>query len=165
MPPKLKVVRPAKVYPEDYVPKTVGDEVEWLVTQWYASIGQPIPADEVGIGAKLDALEREKFDKEFQIVRETPKEVFEEDVKPEFGTPAFWAWTWKQKAKKNAERAAQGLPPLPTKKEAEAAKAQKAKEREAAKAEKVAEAAKKLAEKEAKKAAKEAKEAKKATKN
>jgi hypothetical protein len=162
MPPKLKVVRPAKVYPEDYVPKTIGDEVEWLVTQWYASNGQTIPADEVGIGAKVDAMERARFDAEFQIVRETPKEVFEEDVKPEFGTPAFWAWTWKQKAKKNAERAAQGLPPLPTKKEAEAAKAQKAKEREAAKAEKVAEAAKKLAEKEAKKAAK---EAKKATKN
>ncbi len=159
MPPKLKVVRPAKVYPEDYVPKTVGDEVEWLVTQWYASIGQPIPAEEVGIGAKVDVMERERFDKEFQIVRETPKEVFEEDVKPEFGTPAFWAWTWRQKAKKNAERAAQGLPPLPTKKEAEAAKAQKAKEREAAKADKVAEAAKKLAEKEAKKAAKEAKKA------
>jgi hypothetical protein len=159
MPPKLKVVRKAKEYSEDYVPKTVGDEVEWLVTQWYTSLHQPIPAEEVGIGAKIDAMERARFDTEFQVVRDTPKEVFEEDVKPEFGTPAFWAWTYRQKAKKNAERAAQGLPPLPTKKEAEAAKAQKAKEREAAKAEKVAEAAKKLAEKEAKKAAKEAKKA------
>lgn len=147
MPPKLKVVRPPKIYSEDYSPKTVGEEVEWLVTQWYAELGQPIPPEEVGIGAKLDAMERERFDAEFQIVRETPKEVFEEDVKPEFGTPAFWAWTWRQKAKKNAERAAQGLPPLPTKKEAEAAKAQKAKERAAAKAEKEAEKIKKAAEK------------------
>ncbi len=159
MPPKLKVVRKAKEYSEDYIPKTVGDEVEWLVTQWYASLGQPIPAEEVGIGAKIDAMERARFDTEFQVVRDTPKEVFEEDVKPEFGTPAFWAWTYRQKAKKNAERAAQGLPPLPTKKEAEAAKAQKAKERAAAKAEKEAEKAKKAEEKEAKKAAKEAKKA------
>lgn len=154
MAPKLKVVRKQKVYPEDYVPKTTGDEVEWLVSQWYATLGQPIPAEEVGIGAKIDAMERAKFDEECKIIKETPKEVFDEDVKPEFGTPAFWAWTWRQKAKKNAERAEQGLPPLPTKKEAEAAKAAKAKEREAAKAAKVAEAAKKLAEKEAKKAAK-----------
>ena len=154
MPPKLKVVRPAKVYPEEYVPKTTGDEVEWLVSQWYATLGQPIPPEEVGIGFTIDAMERAKFDEEFKIVNETPKEVFDEDVKPEFGTPAFWAWTWRQKAKKNAERAEQGLPPLPTKKEAEAAKAQKTKERDAAKAAKVAEAAKKLAEKEAKKAAK-----------
>ena len=161
MPLKLKVVRPSKVYTEDYIPKTTGEEVEWLVTQWYASIGQPIPQEEIGIGSKIDAMERARFDEEFRIVRETPKEVFEEDVKPEFGTPAFWAWTWKQKAKKNAERAEQGLPPLPTKKEAEAAKALKVKEREAAKAEKVAEAAKKLAEKETKKALKQSK----ATKN
>ncbi len=160
MPPKLKVVRSPtkpKVYPEDYVPKTTGDEVEWLVSQWYATLGQPIPPEEVGIGSKIDAMERARVDEEFKIVNETPKEVFEEDVKPEFGTPAFWAWTWKQKAKKNAERTEQGLPPLPTKKEADAAKAQKAKERDAAKAAKVAEAAKKLAEKEAKKAAKETK--------
>ncbi len=161
MPPKLKVVRKAKVYPEDYVPKTTGDEVEWLVTQWYATLGQPIPPEEVGIGIKIDAMERARFDEEFQTLKETPKEVFDEDVKPEFGTPAFWAWTWRQKAKKNAERAAQGQPPLPTKKEVEAAKAQKAKEREAAKAAKIAEKAQKLAEKEAKKAAKEAKKASK----
>ena len=160
MPPKLKVVRKPKVYPEEYVPKTTGDEVEWLVAQWYATLGQPIPPEEVGIGIKIDAMERARFDEEFQNLKETPKEVFDEDVKPEFGTPAFWSWMWRQKAKKNAERAAQGLPPLPTKKEAEAAKAQKAKEREAAKAAKIAEAAKKLAEKEAKKAAKATKVAK-----
>lgn len=150
MPPKLKVVRPAKVYPEDYVPTTTGDEVEWLVTQWYAMLGQPIPPDEVGIGSTIDAFERARLNEEFHIVNTTPKEVFEADLKPEFGTPAFWAWAHKQKAKKNAERAEQGLPPLPTKKEAEAAKEAKSKEREAAKAVKIAEAAKKLAEKEAK---------------
>lgn len=157
MPPKLKVVRPPKApkeYPDDYVPKSYGDEVEWLVAQWYSALGQPIPGDEVGIGAKLDAMERAKFDEECKIINETPKEVLDEDVKPEFGTPAFWAWTWRQKAKKNAERAEQGLPPLPTKKEAAAAKAAKAKERDAAKAAKEAEKMKKLAEKEAKKAAK-----------
>lgn len=164
MPPKLKVVRPTKVYPEDYVPKSVGDEVDWLVTQWYSALGQPVPAEEVGIGAKLDAMEQARFNETFQIVRETPKEVFEADIKPEFGTPAFWAWARKQKAKKDAERAEQGLPPLPTKKEAEAMKAAKAKEREAAKAEKVAEAAKKLAEKEEKAAEKAKKQAEKEAK-
>lgn len=150
MPLKLKVIRPAKIYPEDYVPKTIGEEVEWLVTQWYTTLGQPIPAEEVGIGYTIDAIERAKWDNEFKLLKETPKEVFEEDIKPEFGTPAFWAWARKQKIKKDAERAEQGLPPLPTKKEAEAAKAIKAKEREVAKAVKVSEAAKKLAEKEAK---------------
>ena len=161
MPSKIKVVRPTKVYPEDYIPKSVGDEVDWLVAQWYAALGQPVPAEEVGIGAKLDAIERARFDEECKTINETPKEVFEEDVKPEFGTPAFWAWARRQKAKKDAERAEQGLPPLPTKKEAEAIKAAKAKEREVAKAEKVAEAAKKLAEKEAKVAEKAAEAAKK----
>ena len=154
MAPKLKVIRRPKVYSEDYVPKTTGDEVEWLVTQWYTGLGQSIPPEDIGLGARIDAIDRAKFDEECKRLNETPKEVFEENIKPEFGTPAFWAWTYKQKALKNAERAAQGLPPLPTKKEAEAAKEVKATEKARAKAEQIAEKAKKLAEKEATKATK-----------
>jgi hypothetical protein len=145
MPIKRKVVvRYDKVYTSTYVPKTVGDEVEWLVAQWYETLGQPIPAEEMGIGRKIDEIERQRFNEELQIVTETPMEVFEENVKPEFGTPAFWAWARKQRAEKNAERAAQGLPPLPTKKEKEAAKEARAKERSAAKAAKAAKVLEKL---------------------
>ncbi len=144
------MVRLVRAYPEDYVPKSVGDEVDWLVSQWYASLGQSIPVEELGAGAMIDEMERRRFDEMFQSLNETPKEVFQADVKPEFGTPAFWAWAHKQRAQKNKERAEQGLPPLPTKKEKEAAKEARAKERSAAKLAKVAKALEKLTLSEAK---------------
>ena len=74
--------------------------------------------------------------------------------KPEFGTPEFWAWARKRKKEKDAERAKQGLPPLPSKKEQEAEKAKKATERAAKKAEKEAKAAEKATKKAAKQATK-----------
>lgn len=87
----------------------------------------------------------------------------EDDPRPFFEgepTPAFWAWARRQKIRKDAERAAQGLPPLPTAREKAAARAAKAKEREAKEAEKkekerakVQAAAAKLAAKEAKREA------------
>ena len=64
--------------------------------------------------------------------------------KPDFGTPEFWAYHRAKKAAENKRREAEGLPPLPTKKELEAEKAKKKAEREAAKATKeAAKAAKK----------------------
>ena len=51
--------------------------------------------------------------------------------KPEFGTPEFWRWTAARRKEIDAERAAAGLPPLPTKKEKEAAKQSRKLAREA----------------------------------
>ena len=51
--------------------------------------------------------------------------------KPEFGTPEFWRWTAARRKEIDAERAAAGLPPLPTKKEKEAAKQSRKASREA----------------------------------
>jgi hypothetical protein len=58
--------------------------------------------------------------------------------KPEFGTPEFWKWTRDRRRQIDAERAAQGLPPLPTKKEKEAAKQSRKAAREAKAAAKAA---------------------------
>jgi hypothetical protein len=98
----------------------------------------------------------------------------EDDPKPFFeGEPTaeFWAWARRQRIRKNAERAAAGLAPLPTAREKAAAKSAKEKERAAKEAEKkekerakVAAAAAKLAAKEEKRAAAEAKAAAKAAK-
>jgi hypothetical protein len=134
------------------IPVTLGEEVEQAMAEWYGCRGLPLPKEDVGIGARIDAEQRAIFEKEWKEYDEILKK--QEDApageKPEFGTPEFWAWARKRKKEKDAERAEQGLPPIPTKKEKEAAKVAKAAE----KAEKEAEKAKKAAEKEAKKAAK-----------
>jgi len=57
---------------------------------------------------------------------------------PPHGTPEFWAWCRRRTAAKNAERAAAGLPPLPT-------AAEKRKEAEKKAAEKAAKLSAKLA--------------------
>jgi hypothetical protein len=59
-------------------------------------------------------------------------------VVPPFGTPEFWDYHRKKKEVENKRRAAEGLPPLPTKKELEAEKEKKQKEKEAVAAEKLA---------------------------
>lgn len=107
---------------------TLGEEVEQAVLEWYGRRGQTVPADEVGIGAKVDQWEREaeKEREKARAAAEAAEEAAPSGEKPEFGTPAFWAWARKRKAEKDAERAAKGLPPLPTKREKEAAKAAKA---------------------------------------
>lgn len=109
------------------IPMTLGEEVEQAVLEWYGRRGQTVPADEVGIGAKIDRWEREAdaaAEKAAEKAREA-EEAAPAGEKPEFGTPAFWAWARKRKAEKDAERAAKGLPPLPTKREKEAAAAAK----------------------------------------
>jgi len=55
-------------------------------------------------------------------------------VVPPFGTPEFWDYHRKKKALENKKRAAEGLPPLPTKKELEAEKEKKRAEKAAKKA-------------------------------
>jgi len=112
---------------------TMGEEIEEGIRGWYAALGEPVPAEYDGIGARMDAEAAvEAAAAAVSLAKWEEEHVA--DVKPEFGTPAFWAWARAQRAQKNKERAAQGLPPLPTKKELEAAKAARAAEREAKKA-------------------------------
>jgi hypothetical protein len=128
------------------IPITLGEEVDQAIAEWYCSRGLQIPKDEMGIGKRIDAEERARFQNEMKEYDQALKEQADAPAgaKPEFGTPEFWAWARKRKLEKEAERAEKGLAPLPTKKEKEAAKVAKA-------AEKEGEKAKKAAEKEAKK--------------
>ncbi len=127
------------------IPVTLGEEVEQAMAEWYGCRGLSLPKEDVGIGARIDAEERARFQNEMKEYDQVLKKQEEAPAgeKPEFGTPEFWAWARKRKMEKDKEREAQGLAPLPTKKEKEAAKAAKE-----------AEKAKKAAEKEAKKATK-----------
>jgi len=121
---------------------TLGEQVDEAVAEWYAALGVPVPADEVGLGSSIDAAEA-------TIEAITIVEIIQ--VVPEYGTAEFWAYHRAKKAAENARRAAEGLPPLPTKKEIEAEKAKKRAEREAKKAEKEKAAADKAAAKALKK--------------
>lgn len=107
------------------IPMTLGEEVEQALLEWYGRRGQTVPADEVGIGVKIDQWEREAETaaEKARAAAEAAEEAAPAGEKPEFGTPAFWAWARKRKAEKDAERAAKGLPPLPTKREKESTKA------------------------------------------
>jgi len=96
------------------------DEVEAAVRIWYANRGEAVPPADLEMCRVMRLAAEAEADN--KVVVETPSE------KPEFGTPAFWAWARARRAEVNAERAAKGLPPLLT-------AAQKAKaEKEAAKA-------------------------------
>ena len=134
--------------PVPHLPTTIGEEVDEALKEWYSARGQEVPAEEVGIGAVIDAAEAaeaKKMEAAWAKAEETLPSVV-----PEYGTPEFWAYHRAKKAAENARRAAEGLPPLPTKKEIEAEKAKKRAEREAKKAEKEKLAAAKAAKKAAK---------------
>ena len=161
---KPKAVKPWQPPPDNWFPKTTGEEVEALVAEWYGSRGLPIPLEERGVGAMIDRMERDAhddlmrrvagMDAAFEEAKEAARgpppadESLEEKAarlaaavgpKPaEFGTKEFWSWTARKRAADNAERAVKGLPPLPTAKEKAAAKEAAAKEREAKKAAKAA---------------------------
>ncbi len=111
------------------IPTTLGEEVDAALAEWYGTRGLPVPPEEVGLGAIIDAEEREKFRKELEgavVAAAAAASATAAGPKPEFGTPEFWAWARKRKLEKDAERAAKGLPPEPTKAEKAAAKAAKA---------------------------------------
>jgi hypothetical protein len=129
---KVKIVRDEDIIKA--IPITLGDEVQQALEEWYATRGETLPEEYVGFGAKVNEEERARFEAEMEAAYpsepspDTPKPL---GPKPEFGTPEFWKWTWERRKQINAERAAAGLPPLPTKKEKEAAKAKKVAENEA----------------------------------
>lgn len=138
---------------------TLGKEVDEALLEWYTLRGQSVPTDEVGIGATIDAANAAE-ETLFAAAAAAAEEELPSSVPP-YGTPEFWDYHRKKKELENKRRAAEGLPPLPTKKELEAQKEKARKEKEAAKA--AVEAEKEKARKE-KEAAKAAKAAKKATK-
>jgi hypothetical protein len=167
-------------------PILLSEEVWEAVQEYYRLRGERVPPEEAKACVMAVAEERRACarpptpppaepvgaDGKRKHISGMPLE--EDDPKPYFEgqpTPEFWAWARRQKARKDAERAAQGLPPLPTAREKAAAKAAKEKERAAKEAEKkekerakVAAAAAKLAAKEEKRAAAEAKAAAKSAK-
>lgn len=128
LPQKINILKPLKYTPTP----TIGQEVDELLKEWYTARGQPIPADEVGIGAVIDAANRAEEAK-FTAAAERAEEELP-SVAPSYGTPEFWDYHRKKKALENKRRADAGLPPLPTKKELEAEKEKKRAEREAKKA-------------------------------
>jgi len=123
------------------------DEVEQGVRDWYAALGQPVPAADMAFMAAMKGLPVE------EPVEVAPVIV---DEMPPHGTPEFWAWCRRRRAAANAERAAKGLPPLPTAAQKAKAAAAKLVEKAAAKAAKDAAKAAKDAAKDAKDAAKDA---------
>lgn len=119
------------------IPITLGDEVQAALEEWYRARGEPLPAEYVGFGATVDAEERAR-DKALIDALYPPEPAPGAPAapkplgpKPEFGTPEFWRWTAARRKQIDAERAAAGLPPLPTKKEKEAAKQSRKLAREA----------------------------------
>lgn len=119
------------------IPVTLGDEVQAALEEWYRIRGEPLPAEYVGFGATVDAEERSR-DKALIDALYPPEPAPGMPAapkplgpKPEFGTPEFWRWTAARRKEIDAERAAAGLPPLPTKKEKEAAKQSRKLAREA----------------------------------
>jgi len=88
------------------------DEVEQGVRDWYTALGVPVPEAELAFMREMKASEAE-VEKVAAKAAETQVTQVPEEVPPH-GTPEFWAWCRRRTAAKNAERAAAGLPPLPT---------------------------------------------------
>lgn len=119
------------------IPVTLGDEVQAALEEWYRVRGEALPAEYVGFGTQVDAEEKAR-DKALMDALYPPEPAPGAPAapkplgpKPEFGTPEFWRWTAARRKQIDAERAAEGLPPLPTKKEKEAAKQSRKAAREA----------------------------------
>ena len=116
VPPKPKPIIPGPVW-------TLGKEVDAALLEWYSVRGQPVPTDEIGIGAVIDAATAVEEATFTTAVEKAQEEL--PSVVPSYGTPEFWEYHRKKKALENQRRAAAGLPPLPTKKELEAEKEKK----------------------------------------
>ena len=129
--PKRRIQLKGKAKPP-YYPATIGEEIDDALKEWYGSRGLPVPEDEVGVGAIIDAASAAESDAFVKAFNKGEEEM--PSAVPAYGTPEFWDYHRKKKAAENARRAAEGLPPLPTKKELEAEKAKRKAEREAKKA-------------------------------
>lgn len=147
--PRKRLFIPQKSIP--YKAMTFGEEVDSLVKEWYAARGQPVPPEDL-VGAQIDIAQAQQAAEIELAFAKHAAEI--PAVAPPYGTPEFWAYHRAKKEAENQRRAAEGLPPLPTKKELEATKAAAKAAKAAAKAAKDAAKAAKDAEKAAKAAAK-----------
>ena len=80
------------------VPKygsVLAGQVDELLREWYANLGQTVPPDELKVCREIDAAELADAAK-----MEAAASV--EAAKPVYGTPEFWKAYW---AKKNAAKA------------------------------------------------------------
>ena len=122
---------------------SLGEEIDENIRDWYAALGQPVPAEELGIGARMEAEERGEV--AATMAAPPPADTGAAGPKPEFGTPEFWAWARKRKKEKEAEKVVKDA----EKAKAAAAKAEAAAaalaEKERVKAEKLQAAAAKAA--------------------
>ena len=158
--PRKRLFIPQKSMP--YKTMTFGEEVDSLVKEWYAARGQPVPPEDL-VGGQIDIAQAQQA---AEIELAFAKHAAESPaVAPPYGTPEFWAYHRAKKEAENQRRAAEGLPPLPTKKELEATKAAAKVAKDAAKVAKDAEKAAKAAAKATKEAEKAAKAATKAMAN
>lgn len=108
------------------------DEVEQGVRDWYAARGVAVPEADLIFMREMKAADAEAVASAEAVAEKavaSAAAVAPEEMPPH-GTPEFWAWCRRRTAAKNAERAAAGLPPLPTaaekRKEAEKKAAEKA---------------------------------------
>jgi hypothetical protein len=134
--------------PDFETPITFGQEVQWSIYEYYTERGLPVPLEERCIGKAID-LEREEENKKY-LSEELYKRYYGTDhpapptapvfnssagEKPEFGTPAFWAWARRRKIEKMKEAEVKAVAK-------EAAKKAKEEAKVAAKAAKTAKTAK-----------------------
>jgi hypothetical protein len=108
------------------VPQEAFDEVAQGVRDWYKALGQDVPEADLAFLRAMKAADAAAEEVQATAVVAAPIEEV-----PPHGTPEFWAWCRRRRAAKNAERAAAGLPPLPTAAEKKAAALKKAAEKAA----------------------------------
>jgi hypothetical protein len=129
---------------------TIGEEIDFALQDWYAP--KPVPEAEQGNGAAYDKELRKEYDKDlsedlyrFCYGKKNPApppkpavELSTAGVRPEFGTPEFWAWARRRKLEKEKEAAVKAAEKEAAVAAKAAAKAAEAAAKEAAKAEKAA---------------------------
>lgn len=64
-------------------------QVDELLREWYANLGEPVPPDELRVCREIDAVEAaEAIRMEAAAIKES---------KPVYGTPEFWKAYWIKK--------------------------------------------------------------------
>jgi hypothetical protein len=122
--------------PDFEVPLTFGQEVLWAVYEYYTERGSVVPIDERSCGAVIDAELKKEYDaclseelytrfygKKHPAPPKTPPSASTAGEKPEFGTPAFWAWARRRKIEKMKEAEVKAAEKEAAKKAKEEAKA------------------------------------------
>jgi hypothetical protein len=139
--------------PDFEIPLTFGQEIQWNIYEYYTNNGIPVPVEEREIGKAID-FEREEENKKY-LSEELYKRFYGTDhpappvpptvssgagEKPEFGTPAFWAWARRRKIEKMKEAEVKATEKEAAKKAKEDAKAAAIAEKAALKVAKAAKA-------------------------